>query len=266
MVDGLLGRMLLVPALFVAIPAAAAPWAHDWTANGRLAVHDKTARVAASANGHVLVGNQDGAMAMFDAAGSQRWATVAIGPMDYLSAGNYLSAVIVDDDGSAWYTSSGVSSDGNTVLTRVGADGRLLWSRPSTGSRLARVADGVIVAGCGNDYQSSVVSKVDIDGALVWQRVLPRATCGYLSITAAADGGVYVLQYDMPWPSTTSHTLSRLDAAGLLRQSIASDASWPSDPRLVATPGSLFLAGSRAMRLDPSTLSTLWSVDASGHA
>lgn len=257
-----LAGMLAAPALFGAASAAAAPWAHDWNARGRIALDYPSERFAAGAGGHVLVGNGRGAMAMFDATGAQRWASTAIGAIDYGFdfQSTHLGQMHVDDDGSAWYTTQGSSAgqDAATVLVRVDADGRVRWSRPGTGSRLVRTGTGAIVAGCGNDYRASVVSKVDAEGALVWQRTLPRATCGNLAIASAYDGGAYVLQYDTSgFPFGAA--VMRLDAYGTPLPQRANGTWSGAYPQIVAEAGALYLIGSQTQRLDPVALTTQWS-------
>lgn len=259
----ILARTLAVPALFGAASVAAAPWAHDWNAQGRIALERSTARFAAGANGHVLIGGEHGALALFDAAGAQQWSAAAMGSMErsFDFQSTYLGDVSVDDDGSAWYTTRGgdVSDDSDSVLARIGADGRVRWARPGAGSKLARVGDGMLVAGCANDYRSSVVSKFGDDGALVWQRLLPRATCGQLSITAAPDGGAYVMQFQMSaWPFGA--VVTRIDASGVPQPALLSDTWGSGYPTLVADAGAVYLAASLTRRVDPDTLVTRWSV------
>jgi hypothetical protein len=256
---------LAVPACLGAASAVASPWSHDWSARGRIALDLQSARFAAGANGHVLIGGARGAMAMFDAAGAQRWTSVAIGSMErgFGFQFAYLGEVSVDDDGSAWYTTHGGidADDSDSVLVRLDADGRVRWARPGAGSQLARVGDGVLVAGCANDYRSSIVSRFDIDGALVWQRLLPRATCGKLAITAAPDGGAYVVQYQMsqfPFGST----VTRIAADGTPQPAALSEI-WSSPyPKVFIGAGMTYFPGAQTRRLDPDTLATQWSVPA----
>lgn len=250
--------------LFSAAPAVASTWSQDWTQTGRLHVgpHAQTARFAAGDGGHMLVANDRARLTLFDAAGAKRWTTTGSASTLVGRFQPGYGDAIVDADGSAWFSTrsvTGASFDEDSTLTRIDATGNVLWSRFVPGSQLARTAAGVVVAGCVRSGRGTVATHYDAAGQLGWQRLLPVPECERVRL-ASAGGSVYAAQFaraDAPG----RYTLSRIDAAGRIAQTVELTLPAAQVARVLATDAAVYLASDSASvhAFDAQTLAPRWN-------
>lgn len=251
-------RFLAGACLALALPslAASATWSKDWGVVGRMRVESLydtyyAPPLFAGAGGDILVGDYYSHLVSYGADGRQRWAAKGAGSTYFFDTEDYFADAAVDADGSAWFLNG---EEPNGALTRIAADGQVLWSRPMPGSAMARVTGGVVLVGEGWNNRTAIATKVGDDGGIVWQHWIPGDSYD-VAVAPTGDGGVVVAQRRLSGETL----LNRLDANGRVIRSNAPAFFLMDRPELKTSPSAIYLAGySHVLAIDPASLARRW--------
>jgi hypothetical protein len=235
------------------VPPSAAVGADGVYVSGRAesSLLDGTNELSASGGGYVR---------KFDADGSLAW-TRLTNVND-----NYPYSVTTGSDGGVYvagmaYNPAQSNNDG--FVNKFDADGTLAWTRfvgtleyDSIQSVSTDASGTVYVAGLTYSSQtgtySTFLSKLESDGVVAWTRPLASGYSQAVSVSAAADGSVYVTGYSnsaiLDGTSLLSNAgsfISKYDAGGLLEWTRLPDASGSGQTNSVSAgaDGAVYVAG-----------------------